>query len=63
MAKFKVTTLTNQEKTVEADLYRDSENGQWVDFIRKGKGTGYNAPEQVLRLRAQNVAEIERLQD
>jgi hypothetical protein len=55
MAKFKVTTLTNQEKTVEADLYRDSENGQWVDFIRKGKGTGYNDPE--------NVAEIERLQD
>ena len=46
-----------------ADLYRDSENGQWVDFIRKGKGTGYNDPEQVLRLRAQNVAEIERLQD
>jgi hypothetical protein len=63
MARFKVTTLTNQEKTVEADLYRDSENGQWVDFIRKGQGAGYNDPEQVLRLRAQNVAEIERLDD
>ena len=63
MVKFKVTTLTNQELTVEADLYRESDNGQWVDFIRKGTGSDSDDHEQVLRLRAQNVAEIERLED
>ena len=62
MARFKVTTVTGDETSVEADLYKDSENGQWVDFIRKGKGAGYNDPEQVLRLRAQNIAVIERLE-
>jgi hypothetical protein len=62
MTRFKVTTVTGEETEVEADLYKDSENGQWVDFIRKGKGTGYNDPEQVLRLRSQNIAVIERLE-
>ena len=59
MATFRVTTISGEEKMVEADAYSDSQNGRWIDFVRTAQaGTGYSAPVQVQRLRAEDVQEI-----